>query len=92
MLEMNAHAYYHCGVNCQSHVSLHVYFECACNYIRNSKGAGDLIGDLIKGGGKDKNSGSGLTDAIGGALSGQQADQAANGRPQDTEAPPIRAT
>ena len=56
------------------------------------KGAGDLIGDLIKGGGKDKNSGSGLTDAIGGALSGQQADQAANGRPQDTEAPPIRAT
>ncbi|MBR2686835.1 MAG: AsmA family protein [Aquamicrobium sp.] len=42
----------------------------------NGKGAGDLIGDLIKGG-KDKGGKSGLTDIINGVLPGQQSDQAA---------------
>jgi AsmA protein len=39
------------------------------------KGAGDLIGDLIKGGSKDKGNGSELTDIINGVLPGQQPKQ-----------------
>lgn len=50
------------------------------------KGAGDLIGDLIKGGTKDKGNGSGLTDIVNGVLPGAQPDQDAAGVPQETEA------
>ena len=39
------------------------------------KGAGDLIGDLIKGGSKDKGNGSELSDIINGVLPGQQPKQ-----------------
>lgn len=41
------------------------------------KGAGDLIGDLIKGG-KDKGGKSGLTDILNGVLPGQQPEQGAS--------------
>ncbi len=50
----------------------------------NGKGAGDLIGDLLKGGSNDKGAGSGLGDLINGALTGQQPNHAADGKPQGT--------